>query len=136
MLGRSVDAAEYGRLETFPVAQHSVAVVEFAGDELAALCPIDVVQPDFYRFTIRYVPGDVALESKSLKLYLHTFRDERIFAEHLAPRMAADLAAALGVAVFVRLRQNRRGGIDTCVEAFGGTPDATQCQLLQQTVVD
>jgi 7-cyano-7-deazaguanine reductase len=117
MLGRVVPAEEYGRLELFAVA--SPVRVEFRTSELQALCPaIDGVQPDLYDAEISYVARTHAIESKSLKLWLVTFRDRRIFAEHLVlelhDRLAA-MAPAIGD-VRVRLTQNARGGIATVVE--------------------
>jgi 7-cyano-7-deazaguanine reductase len=120
LLGRSVHPGEYGRLDTFP-ADPAQTFVELSGDELTALCPgVDALQPDFYRWSIRYRPNDRCVESKSLKLYLLTFRDERVFAEHLAARIARDLAAVLDTVVTVRLVQGRRGGIETTAEAEAG----------------
>jgi 7-cyano-7-deazaguanine reductase len=124
LLGRPVDPEEYGRLDTFP-SDPAQTFVELAGDELTALCPaIDGLQPDFYRWSIHYRPNVRCVETKSLKLYLLTFRDERVFAEHLAARIARDLAAVLDTVVTVRLVQNRRGGIETTVEAVAGQQDA------------
>ena len=55
------------------------AMVEFTTNELTALCPI-TGQPDFYELTLNYRPGGSLIESKSLKLYLWSFRDRGIFA--------------------------------------------------------
>lgn len=118
MLGRSVAPSEYGRLDTFPV-DRPVRVV-FQTNELQALCPaVDGIQPDIYSATLTYTAVTHAIESKSLKLWLTTFRDERIFAEHLVGKIA-DHIAALGDAVAdieVTLAQNVRGGIMTEVTA-------------------
>ena len=118
MLGRKVDEEEYGRLDTFPV-DRPIRVV-FTTEELQALCPaVDGIQPDIYKATISYTAVTEAIESKSLKLWLTTYRDKRIFAEHLAGEMA-DHIAALGDAVTdieVTLSQNVRGGIATDVTA-------------------
>lgn len=120
MLGRAVGSEEYGGLDTF-LSLPGQTLVELQGDELAALCPeVDGLQPDLYRWTVRYRPVDRCIEMKSLKLYLLTWRDERIFAEHLAVRIAADLAAVLGTPVLVRLHQNRRGGMEAIAEAVVG----------------
>ena len=114
MLGRPVGAAEYGRLDVFPVT--APVRVRFVTDELQALCPaVDGVQPDVYRAEITYTAVTHAIESKSLKLWLVTFRDRRIFAEHLAVEMH-DHVAVLGSMVAdvrVTLQQNVRGGILT-----------------------
>lgn len=117
MLGHPVPASEYGRLEFFPVP--SPVRVTFRTDELQALCPaVDGIQPDIYAAEIAYTALTHAIESKSLKLWLVTFRDRRIFAEHLAVEIhdtIASHAPAVGD-VGVRLTQNARGGIVTVVE--------------------
>ncbi len=118
MLGRQVDQDEYGRLDTFRV-DRPVEVI-FHTEELQALCPaVDGIQPDIYSATISYTAVTAAIESKSLKLWLTTYRDKRIFAEHLVGELA-DHIAALGDAVSditVTLSQNVRGGIATEVTA-------------------
>jgi 7-cyano-7-deazaguanine reductase len=101
----------YAGLETF--ANPGVASVELDGDELTALCPI-TGQPDLYRVRIEYEPVALCLESKSVKLYLASFRNEGCFAEALAVRIRDDAAAALELAserVHVTLVQKARGGI-------------------------
>jgi len=116
MLGRQVDADEYGRLEFFDV-EHPVRVT-FHTDELQALCPaVEGIQPDIYSAEITYTALTRAVESKSLKLWLTTFRDRRIFAEHLVVELHDAIAAhSPAVAdVQVRLTQNARGGIVTVV---------------------
>ena len=101
----------YAGLETFP--NPGVAEVEMAGDELTAVCPI-TGQPDLYRITIGYRPLSLCLESKSVKLYLNSFRNEGVFCEALAVRIRDDVASALALppdAVSVELEQKARGGI-------------------------
>lgn len=117
MLGREVAAQEYGRLEFFEVA--APVRVRFVTDELQALCPaVEGVQPDIYRAEISYTAVTHAVESKSLKLWLVTFRDRRIFAEHLAIELHDELSTHAPTVsdVHVRLTQNSRGGITTVVE--------------------
>jgi 7-cyano-7-deazaguanine reductase len=82
-------------------------------DELTAVCPV-TGQPDLYEVSIDYAPRDRCLESKSLKLYLMSFRNEGAFCEALAVRIRDDVAAALELpadAVRVALEQKARGGI-------------------------
>jgi 7-cyano-7-deazaguanine reductase len=101
----------YAGLETFP--NPGVRTVRMTSDELVAVCPI-TAQPDFYVAEIEYQPGSLCLESKSLKLYLATFRNEGAFCEALAVRIRDDVAAALELepaAVAVTLTQKARGGI-------------------------
>ena len=56
---------------------------------------LEVGQPDFATITIRYIPDQRIVESKSLKLYLWSFRDEGHFHEHVTNRILDDLVAAL-----------------------------------------
>ena len=108
-LGHDGDA--YGGLETFP--NPGVTVVELESDELTAMCPI-TNQPDNYVTMIRYRPGGVCLESKSVKIYLSRYRNEGAFCEALAVRIRDDVATALELdasGVDVTLVQKRRGGI-------------------------
>jgi len=101
----------YAGLETF--ANPGVSHVEMTSDELAAVCPV-TGQPDLYVAAIEYWPGELCLESKSLKLYLSSFRNEGHFCEALAVRIRDDVAEALGLAadkVRVTLEQKARGGI-------------------------
>ncbi len=117
MLGRVVAADEYGGLDTFPV--DTPVRVEFRTAELQALCPaVPGIQPDIYDATITYTAITHAIESKSLKLWLVTFREQRIFAEHLACRLHDHLAELTPqvVDIHVRLVQNIRGGIVTVVD--------------------
>ena len=101
----------YAGLETFP--NPGVSHVEMTSDELTAVCPI-TGQPDLYVASIGYEPGPLCIESKSLKLYLATFRNEGAFCEALAVRIRDDVAEALGLdqaRVTVTLEQKARGGI-------------------------
>ena len=101
----------YAGLETFD--NPGVARVELTSDELVAVCPI-TNQPDMYLATIEYEPDRLCLESKSLKLYLASFRNEGAFCEALAVRIRDDVAAALALGpelVTVTLEQKARGGI-------------------------
>ena len=101
----------YAGLETF--ANPGVALVEMTSDELVAMCPV-TNQPDMYVATIEYEPEGLCLESKSLKLYLASFRNEGAFCEALAVQIRDDVAAALELEparVTVTLEQKARGGI-------------------------
>ena len=101
----------YAGLETFP--SPGIATVSMTSDELVAVCPI-TNQPDMYIATIEYEPVALCLESKSLKLYLASFRNEGAFCEALAVRIRNDVAAALELGaerVTVTLEQKARGGI-------------------------
>jgi 7-cyano-7-deazaguanine reductase len=101
----------YAGLETF--ANPGVSHVEMTSDELTAVCPV-TNQPDLYVVSIEYWPQALCLESKSLKLYLSSFRNEGVFCEALAVRIRDDVAEALELPadkVRVTLEQKARGGI-------------------------
>ncbi len=97
-------------LETFPKPEH-VTLVTFTCDELTSFCPV-TAQPDFNTVEIAYVPDKLCVESKSLKLYLWSFREEQIFGEGLAGKIAHDIFEKLRpFTCKVTLHQNVRGGI-------------------------
>jgi 7-cyano-7-deazaguanine reductase len=101
----------YAGLETFP--NPGVSHVEMTSDELTAVCPV-TGHPDLYVVAIEFRPDKLCLESKSLKLYLSTFRNEGAFCEALAVRICDDVAGALELPhdkVQVTLEQKARGGI-------------------------
>ena len=52
-------------------------------------------QPDFADITIRYIPDSKIVESKSLKLYFWSFRDQGIFHEHVSNQILDDLVRTL-----------------------------------------
>jgi len=70
-------------------------VVRFACPEFTALCPL-TGQPDFAHLVIDYVPDARILESKSLKLYLGSFRNHGAFHEDCTLLIAHRLVLALG----------------------------------------
>jgi len=105
-------------LETFP--NHHPGrdyVVTLKTDEFTCVCPA-TGQPDFAALTIRYIPDQRILESKSLKLYLWSYRNQGVFHEHVSNVILDDLVAALAprwcevVAEFAV-----RGGIAITVQA-------------------
>lgn len=97
-------------LETFLKPEY-VSQVVFTSDELTSFCPV-TEQPDFNTVVIEYHPDKLCVESKSLKLYLWTFRDERIFGEGLVGTIAHDVFEKLQPFYCkVTLHQNVRGGL-------------------------
>jgi 7-cyano-7-deazaguanine reductase len=99
-------------LECFD-APPSCTRVRFTTDEVTSMCPI-TGQPDFSSVEIDYEPAARCVESKSLKLYLWSFRDRPVFAEALAAEIAAEVQrAAAPRRVRVVVTQHVRGGIVT-----------------------
>lgn len=106
------------RTEAIPAAD--VQRVRLRALEFTSLCP-KTGQPDFGRVTIDYEPRDRCLESKALKFYLWSFRDEGEFCETLAARIADDVVYAVAPRrVRVEVEQNVRGGIEIVATAERG----------------
>ncbi len=103
-------------LETFPKPE-GVKVVRMTSDELTSICPV-TGQPDFSTIIIEYVPDKLCIESKSLKLYLWSFREEPAFCEALAAQVARDVFNATHpLRSHVTIKQSVRGGISIEAEA-------------------
>lgn len=69
-------------------------VIRFTAPEFTSLCPI-TGQPDFAHFVIDYVPGAKIVESKSLKLFLTSFRNAAGFHEDCSLKIGKRIAAAI-----------------------------------------
>ncbi len=85
--------------------------------EFTAVCP-RTGQPDFGTIHIKYVPDQKIIELKSLKLYMHSYRDQGIFHEHVTNAILDDIVSACDpIRCEVIGDFNRRGGIKTIVRA-------------------
>jgi 7-cyano-7-deazaguanine reductase len=106
------------KLETFP-NRHPERdyVVILKTEEFTCVCPA-TGQPDFARLTIQYIPDARIVESKSLKLYLWSYRDEGVFHEHVTNMILDDLVSVLKPRwCEVTAEFGVRGGISITVEA-------------------
>jgi 7-cyano-7-deazaguanine reductase len=82
-------------LERVPNPQADVAyAVRFTAPEFTSLCPL-TGQPDFAHLVLDYVPGDWLVESKSLKLFLTSFRNHGAFHEDCTVSIARRLVEAI-----------------------------------------
>ena len=95
-------------LETFPNPYPDRDYeIHMTCPEFTSLCPLGGIEtdadelkqlqggaPDFGTIIITYLPGEVCLELKSLKLYLWSFRNDGIFYERAVNRILDDLVAA------------------------------------------
>lgn len=107
-LGEKVST--YQGLETFP-APTSVIDVTCVSDEVTAMCPV-TGQPDWYTVTINYTPDKKCVESKTLKLFLQSFRQAGHFCENFSQIIAEGLQAALEAhQITVTVLQKPRGGV-------------------------
>ena len=86
---------EEAQLDTVPNPHPGlVYLVRFTCPEFTSLCPV-TGQPDFAHFVIDYVPDAVILESKSLKLFMASFRNHAAFHEDCTLSIGRRLIAAL-----------------------------------------
>jgi len=69
-------------------------VIRFTAPEFTSLCPV-TGQPDFAHFVIDYCPGRAIVESKSLKLFLGSFRNHAAFHEDCTVMIGKRVAAAI-----------------------------------------
>lgn len=85
--------------------------IQYHSDQLTSLCPV-TGQPDFYEVTIDFEADGIGIETKTLKLYLETYRDQPMFCEDMAVKICEDLfTVAQPHKCSVTLQQRRRGGI-------------------------
>jgi 7-cyano-7-deazaguanine reductase len=122
LLGRSdaklpASPAE-ARLETFPnPAPNRNYRIHFETDDFTSVCPV-TGQPDFARIDIDYVPDRLCIESKSLKFYLVSYRNERAFNEAVTNRILDDFVKACAPReAIVAAQFSARGGISLTVRA-------------------
>jgi 7-cyano-7-deazaguanine reductase len=115
-LGRNAQPSK--KLEVFP--NHHLGrryTVTLASSEFTCLCPA-TGQPDFATITIKYIPDQCILESKSLKLYLWSYRNEGVFHEHVINTILDDLSKVLDPHwIEVTGAFGVRGGIEITVVA-------------------
>jgi 7-cyano-7-deazaguanine reductase len=99
-------------------------VARFTAPEFTSLCPI-TAQPDFAHLVIDYIPGEWLVESKSLKLYLTSFRNHGAFHEACTIDIAKRLVTLLEPA-WLRIGGYwyPRGGIPIDVFWQTGAPPA------------
>jgi 7-cyano-7-deazaguanine reductase len=127
-LGRSSEqpaSPEQARLETVPNPHPSTLyLVRFTCPEFTSLCPV-TGQPDFALLVIDYVPEVLLIESKSLKLFLASFRNHGAFHEDCTLAIAKRLEEALAP-VWLRIGGYwyPRGGMPIDVFYQSGPPPA------------
>jgi 7-cyano-7-deazaguanine reductase len=87
--------------------------ISFSCPEFTAICPFSDF-PDFATIKIEYVPNERCIELKSLKLYINSFRNVKIFHEHVMNKILEDFVRACDpLAVDIEGDFNVRGNIKT-----------------------
>ena len=122
-------------LETFPNPYPGRDYeIHMVCPEFTSLCPLGGIEsdaadlkqleggaPDFGTILMTYIPGDVCLELKSLKMYLWSFRNDGIFYERAVNRILEDLEAAAKPRYLEVVGDfNIRGGIKSIITARAG----------------
>src|SRR2546427_2759763 len=91
--------------------------INFEMPEFTAICPFSDF-PDFATIRIEYVPNECCVELKSLKLYINSFRDVKIFHEHVINLILEDFVNACDpLSLEIAGDFNVRGNIKTTVRA-------------------
>lgn len=123
-------------LETF-VNKHpdNDYFVKFNCPEFTSLCPI-TGQPDFATITISYVPGERMVESKSLKLYLFSFRNHGDFHEDCVNVIMKELIKLMDPKyIEVWGKFTPRGGISIDPYCNYGRPDTKWEQMAEKRML-
>jgi 7-cyano-7-deazaguanine reductase len=121
LLGRSETklpaSPSEARLETFPNPARRDYRIRFETADFTSLCPV-TGQMDFATIAIEYVPNELCIESKSLKFYLASYRNERAFNEAVTNRILDDFVRACRPReATVTAEFSARGGIALTVRA-------------------
>jgi 7-cyano-7-deazaguanine reductase len=85
--------------------------VKFDCSDFTSLCPV-TGQPDFAKIHIEYMPAERCVETKSLKFYLSSFRNQKDFNENITNRIFDDFIVACSPKrLVVEAQFHARGGI-------------------------
>jgi len=105
-------------LDTFPYEFPGREIkIQFEIPEFTCICPFSDF-PDFATIRIEYVPNQRCVELKSLKLYINSFRDIKVFHEHVINMILEDFVKACDpISVEIAGDFNVRGNIKTTVRA-------------------
>src|SRR5256886_5652891 len=91
--------------------------INFEIPEFTCICPFSDF-PDFATIRLEYVPNERCVELKSLKLYINSFRDVKVFHEHVINLILEDFVNACDpLSVEIEGDFNVRGNIKTTVKA-------------------
>lgn len=116
------DAPEKAKLEVFKnIYSDRDYEIKFDCPEYSSLCPV-TNQPDYGKITITYVPDKLCIESKSLKLFLFSFRNHNTFHEEAVNSILDAIVEACSPRrAEVTGEFNARGGISISVRATSGS---------------
>ncbi|MEP6925958.1 MAG: preQ(1) synthase [Pyrinomonadaceae bacterium] len=106
------------QLDTFPYEYVGREItISFEMPEFTAICPFSDF-PDFAVIKLDYVPNERCIELKSLKLYINSFREIKVFHEHVINIILEDFVRACDpLSVLIEGDFHVRGNIKTVVRA-------------------
>ena len=108
--------AKLPRLETWP-NQYPGYEITIEIPEYTAICPKTAL-PDFGLIRLTYIPDQACIELKSLKLYIHGYRNIGIFYENAVNKILADFVKACRpVSATVTGEFTARGGLRSVIQA-------------------
>jgi 7-cyano-7-deazaguanine reductase len=112
------DAMNLPALDTFDYKYAGKEInISFVCPEFTAICPFSEF-PDFASIKIDYIPNNLCVELKSLKLYINAFRSVKIFHEHVVNRILDDLVKTCDpISMNIEGDFNIRGNIKTVIRA-------------------
>ena len=112
------EAMNLPALDTFDYKYQGKGInVSFTCSEFTAICPFSEF-PDFATIKLDYIPNELCVELKSLKLYINAFRSVKIFHEHVVNRILEDFVRACDpISVDIEGDFNIRGNIKTVIRA-------------------
>src|SRR5436190_7899549 len=111
-------AMKLNPLDTFPYEYRGKEIkINFEIPEFTCVCPFSDF-PDFATIRLEYVPNERCIELKSLKLYINSFRDVKVFHEHVINMILEDFVTACDpLSVAIAGDFNVRGNIKTTIRA-------------------
>ena len=121
---RAIHQTTTESLEKWPNPSENVYTIHLEHPEFTALCPRSGY-PDFGTIVVDYCPGPWVVELKAFKLYINSFRDQRVSHEMVANAIADrlwDELQPLGLRVIGDY--TRRGGVKTIITVKKGDCDA------------
>ena len=121
LLGHTAKFPEHPKAATLETFKNENAKrdywITFECGEFTSMCPV-TGQPDFAKIRIEYIPGELCIETKSLKFYLASFRNTRSFNEAIVNRILDDIVEACRPRhAMVHGEFAPRGGIGVIVDA-------------------
>lgn len=123
---RAIQQAADNPLEKWPNPSHNAYTIHLEHPEFTALCPRSGY-PDFGTIVVDYQPKDWVVELKAFKLFINSFRDQRISHESVANVICDRLWDELSpVGLRIIGDYTRRGGVKTVITVCKG-----DCQLFE-----